>query len=167
MFHKILSPKIIWSKENWWVEKQMRSKNIFGVKKFWVRKTLGSKDFCIPKIFNSKKFLVQKKGLPNLWGWKILGKKLGQKYICSILVQITLGLKKFGCNKILVKIILAPKKVDPKSLAKLWSGTEDILLVCTNVPRTNVPWKNVTLTYGIWQIWPLKATINVWSKLFQ
>ena len=34
----------------------------------------------------------------------------------------------------------------PKKFGKNWVRIADILLICTNVPRTNVAWTNVTVT---------------------
>ena len=75
----------------------MRSK-----KHFWCKKFLGPKKSWGKKNFGSKRFLVQQ----NFWLSKMayqnfLGKKLGPKINCSkkVLVQKTLGLKKFRCCK--------------------------------------------------------------------
>ena len=75
------------------------------------------------------------------------------------MVQKILGLKKFWVQKKFEGSIgpnkVCPKKFDkknywlpklcPKSLVKIGSVTAG-----TNVARTNVAWKNVTVTIGIW-----------------
>ena len=44
---------------------------------------------------------------------------------------------------------MTPKKLGPKSLVKIGPVTAEILLIWTNVAKTNVAWTNVTITVGI------------------
>ena len=40
----------------------------------------------------------------------------------------------------------------------------EILLLWTNVARTNVAWTNVTVTVRIYSRWSKEPTFKVWSK---
>ena len=43
-----------------------------------------------------------------------------------------------------------PKKIGSKSLVKIRSVTTEIFMIWTNVARTYITWKNVTVTVGIY-----------------
>ena len=47
------------------------------------------------------------------------------------------------------KKLRAQKNLGPKRLVTIGSVTAEILLIWTNVARTNVAWTNVTVTVGI------------------
>ena len=72
------------------------------------------------------------------------------------------GQKEFWPTK-----IEALKKLGAKSLVKIRSVKSEILLIWTNVPRTNVAWTNVMVTAKICSICPQEPTFKVWSKLGQ
>ena len=70
-----------------------------------------------------------------------------------------MGEKKFCVKKMVVQHFFDPLGT------KFWLKLGQILLIWTNVTRTNVAWPNVILTS--WHIvrWPQKSTFKVWSKL--
>ena len=102
-------------------------KTILGSKKNWVQKKLG------PKICLVKKSLVQN-SFSNSWDIAKNDKSL----------QVTCCLDKFHHDSWhLLQIV-------PKSwlwsLVKIGSVTAEILLIWTNVARTNVAWTNIHIT---------------------
>ena len=74
----------------------------------------------------------------------VLSVKLQLKYNLRFsLVQKSLVQKECGLQK------LRSPKIVSKYLVKIGSVTVEILLICTNVPRTYVALSNVTITVGI------------------
>ena len=63
-----------------------------------------------------------------------------------MLVPKGLRSQKVLVQKICQKRILS--KLGPKSLVKIGSVTAEILLIWTNVTKTNVTWTNVKVTVG-------------------
>ena len=89
---------------------------------------LGPKNVCAENNFDSKKIL----GLKRFWVQKELGSK---KFGCQTILgpKKTFGSKKFWVQKLLRYV---------KDGLKLKSVTARILLIWTNVTRTNVGWAN-------------------------
>jgi len=75
-----------------------------------------------------------------------------------------------GQTKFLSKKFFCPKKswaektLGLKLLVKIGSAIAEILLIWTNVARTNVAWTNVTITVEICSIRSQELTFSVWSK---
>ena len=89
-----------------------------------------------PKILSMKNFESKELGSKTFGVQKSMGPK--------IMVAKTFWPKKdVGSKKLMAS------KIRSKSLVKIGSVTAEILLILTNVARTNVDWTNVTMTVGI------------------
>ena len=112
-----------------------------GPKNWGPKKMLDPKKNLFPKSFKFKIFL----GPIKIAGSKLFGLKriLGLK---KLWVRKKFGSKEIWSKNILVHKNYDPKKLGPKCLVKIGPVTAEILLIWTNVARTNVAWVNVHLT---------------------
>ena len=118
---------------NFWAQKDCGSKNILGQKKkLGLKKKFGSEKMWVWKSSGQKFFWFE--------SFLLLDKNAGPKNLSlkTISGWKNLGLKKFCPRTFWPTKIRNPKKLGPKSLVKIGPVTAEILLIWTNVARTNV-----------------------------
>ena len=144
-------------------------------KKTFVAKTLGStkdlvkKNDWIQKLFQSKN--IESECPPDVWH---LIASSPETYLYKFIKigAVTADMDKY-CE---VKCCLAKCHRDSKHLSKLVpesllqslvnirSVIPEILLIWTNIVRSNVAWPNVNKIVNICQNWSQKANFKIWSK---